>query len=65
MGLSENPVSMMTCSTCRHAKQLGPVLCCLHPSEPRRDGPFLRRRHDRFAEVACAQWTVEPEPSER
>lgn len=40
MGLSENPVSMMTCSTCRHARQVGPVLCCTHPSEPQRDlGP--------------------------
>lgn len=40
MGLSENPVSMMTCSACRHAKQVGPVLVCQHPSEPQRDiGP--------------------------
>lgn len=23
------------------------------------------RRHGRFAEFACAQWTVDPEPSER
>lgn len=26
----------MTCASCRHARQLGPVLCCLHPSEPAR-----------------------------
>lgn len=40
MGLSASQVPTMTCETCRHAKQLGPVLCCLHPSEPVRDiGP--------------------------
>lgn len=30
----------MTCETCRHARQIGPVLCCTHPSEPQRNlGP--------------------------
>jgi hypothetical protein len=27
----------MTCATCRHAKQIGYVLCCQHPKESHRD----------------------------
>ncbi len=26
----------MTCATCKHSSQVGPVLCCLHPKEPGR-----------------------------
>lgn len=28
----------MTCDTCKHAKRIGAVLCCLNPKEPDRPG---------------------------